>query len=203
MFCAAGLIFGIIEGVRSRFHVLPSQTRFGGTKGVGPLLMFLAPQLIFGGTVGVRSRFHVYRSRNRFRQYRGIRVQFSCFALPNSLFTIPRASGPFFIFCAFGLIFNSTVGVGSRFHVLYSQTRFRRYRGRRVPFECPSLSDSFWAVPRASGPVFLILRSRTRYHLYRAPCPVSMFCAPGLVFNDTKGVGSRFQVFSSMTHFGR
>jgi hypothetical protein len=43
-------------------------------------------------------------------------------------------------------------------------------------------SNSFLAVPRASGPVF-------------------KFCAPGLVFSGIEGVGSRFQVLCSWTHF--
>jgi hypothetical protein len=145
--------------------------------------MFCALGLIFGGTDG-GSHFHGLRSRTRFRRYRGHRVPFSCFALPDSYSTVPRASGPFFIFCAPGLIFGGTVGVGSRFHVLRSRTRFRRYRGRRVLLRCVVLSDSFLAVPSASGLVF-------------------MFSAPGLVFGYTEGVGSCFHVLRSRTRFRR
>jgi hypothetical protein len=86
--------------------------------------------------------------------------------------------------CAPGLNFDGTEGVGSRFHVLCSWTRFRRYRGRRVQFHCFALSESFWAVPRASS-------------------TVAMFCAPGLIFSGTKVTGSRFLVLRSWNHFGR
>jgi hypothetical protein len=183
----------------------------GGTGASRPIFLFCAPGLIFVGTEGVGSRFHVLCSRTRFRRYRGRRVPFSCFVLPNSFSAVPRASGPVFMFCdsglvfggtkragsrfhvlrartrfrqhrgsrvlfsffAPGLIFGSTEGAGSRFHVLRSRTHFRLNRGRRVPFSCFAPPDSFSAVPRASGPVFL-------------------FCAPGLIFVGTEGVGSRF-----------
>jgi hypothetical protein len=65
---------------------------------------------------------------------------------------------------------------------LRSRTRFRRYRGRRFPFSCVPLPDSFSAVPSASGPVL-------------------MSCAPRLIFDDIEGVGSRFHVLRSRTHF--
>jgi hypothetical protein len=147
-----------------------------------PFSCFALLGLVFGGTEGVGSRFHVLRARTRFWRYRGRRVPFSCFAPPYSfsavprasglVFTfcapvpfsaVPRASGLFFKFCAPELVFGGTEGVGSRFHVLRSRTRFRRCRVRRVPFSCFTRLDSFSAVPRASGLVF-------------------MFCAPGLVF---------------------
>jgi hypothetical protein len=83
-----------------------------------------------------------------------------------------------------GLFFGATKGARSHFHVLRCRTHFRRYRGRRVPFLCFALLDSFWAVSRASG-------------------PVSMFCAPILVLGGTEGVRSRFHVLLSRTHFGR
>jgi hypothetical protein len=146
--------------------------------------MFSAPGLVFGGTGGVGSHFHFLRARTHFRCYRGRRVQFSCFALPDSFSAVPRASGPDFMFYAPGLIFGGTEGVGSRFHVLRPQTRFRRYRGGRVPFSCFALPNSFSAVPSGSGPVF-------------------MFCAPGLVFGGTEGVGSRFHVLRARSHFRR
>jgi hypothetical protein len=149
MFCAPGLVFGGIEGVRFRFNVLFSRT-------------------LFRRYSGRRSRFHVLRSRNHFRRYRRhvvpfscfvlqnsfsavprascfalpdsfsavprATVQFSCFALLDSFSTVPRASGPFLMFCAHGLIFDGSEGVVSLFHVLCSRTRFRRYPGRQVPF---------------------------------------------------------------------
>jgi hypothetical protein len=91
---------------------------FGGTEGVGPMFMFCVPVLGFDGSEGGDSRFHVLRARNHFRRYRGRRLLFSCFALPNSVSTVPRASAPVFIFCALGHVFGGTEGVGSHFNVL-------------------------------------------------------------------------------------
>jgi hypothetical protein len=113
-------------------------------RSLGPVFMFCAPELVFSGTEGVRSFFHVLRSRTRFQWYRGRQVPFSCFALLDSFSTIPRASGPVFIFCTRGLIFDGTMGlvfmfcgprpifggtegVMSRFHMLHSSTHFQRY----------------------------------------------------------------------------
>jgi hypothetical protein len=137
---------------------------------------------------------------------------FLCFALPDSFSTVPRASGPILTFCAPGLIFGGTGCVGSRFHVLFSQTRFRRYRWRRVPFSCFSRPYSFSAVPRTSSPIFMCLHARTCFRQYRwlwvpFSCfalpysfstvsrpsgPIFMFCASVLVFGGTEGVRSRF-----------
>jgi hypothetical protein len=154
VFCAPGLIFGGTEGVRSRFHVMHSWTRFRRYRGCrvrfscfappdsfsavprasGPVFMFCAPGVIFGGTEGVRYRFHILRFKTHFQRYRGRRVLFSRFELPDSFSAVPRASGPVFMFCAPGLVFGRTEGVRSRFRVLRARTYFRRYRGRRVPF---------------------------------------------------------------------
>jgi hypothetical protein len=109
---------------------------------------------------------------------------FSCFALPDSFSPVTRASGPVFMFCTPELIFGDIDGVRSRFHVLRSRTRFRRYGGRRVSFSCVTIPDSFTAVPRASGYVF-------------------MFCAPELIFAGIDGVGCRFHVLRARTHFRR
>jgi hypothetical protein len=79
------------------------------------------------------------------------------------------------MFYALGLILGGIEGDGSR---------FRRYRGRRVPFSCFALLDSFSAVPRASSLIF-------------------MFCAPGHVFGGAEGVGFRFRVLLSRTRFLR
>jgi hypothetical protein len=92
------------------------------------------------------------------------------------------ASGPVLMFCALGIDCRGTEGVGFLFHVLRSRNRFRRYRGRRVSFSCFACSDSFLAVPRASGPIF-------------------MYCAPGLIFGGTEGVESRFHVLRYQNHF--
>jgi hypothetical protein len=78
-----------------------------------------------------------------------------CFVRPD-LFSAERmVSGPFCFFCMPGFIFGGTEDVESGFHVLCSQTRFRRYRGRQVPFYYFALPDSFSAVQRASGSVFM------------------------------------------------
>jgi hypothetical protein len=156
IFCAPELIFDGTEAVGS-------QTRFRRYRASNPDFMFRFPGLVFGGIGVLGSRFHVLRSINRSRRYRGSSVPFSCFALPDSLSVVTRASGPVFMICAPELIFDGTEGVVSRFHVLRARTHFRRYRGRRVPFSCFVVPDSFSAVPRASNLDF-------------------MFCAPVLVF---------------------
>jgi hypothetical protein len=104
------------------------------------------------------------------------------FCAPGLIFGVRRASGLVLIFCAAGLFFGGTEGVGARFYVLCSETRFRQYRGHRVPFSCFLQPDSFLTVPGASRPIF-------------------MFCSPRLIFYSTDGVGSRFNVFRSRTHF--
>jgi hypothetical protein len=186
----------------SCFHVLLARTRFRRYRGLRvPFSCFGVPRLVFGDTEVVVSLFHVLRAGTRFRRYRGSRAPFSCFARPNSFSAVPRESCPFFMFCAPelvfggprascpvymfcapGLVFGGTEGVSSRFHVLHNRTRFRRYRGRRVPFSCFAHPDSFSAVQRAS-------------------CPVFMFCAPGLVFGDIEAFVSRFHVLHARTRF--
>jgi hypothetical protein len=167
--------------------------------------MFCTPGHSFGCTEGVRSRFHVLRSRTHFRRNRRRRFQFSCFSPHDPFSAVPTASspvfmicapgpvfidtddvrsrfrryrwrrGPIFMFCPSGPVFDGIDGIGSSFHVLRSRTRFRRYRGCRVPFSCIALPDSYSAGPRASGPVY-------------------MFCAPDPVFDSIDGFGSRFHV---------
>jgi hypothetical protein len=137
--------------------------------------MFCAPGLVFSGIEGVGSRFLFLRCRTRFRPYHGCRVQFSCFALADSFLAVTRVSGPvfmffrsgtrfqryrgrqdpFFMFWARGRIFNSTEGAGSRFQVLRFQAHCRRYRGTRISFPCFAFPNTFLAVPRSSGPVFM------------------------------------------------
>jgi hypothetical protein len=119
---------------------------------------------------------------SRFQRYRGRRVPFSWFALPDSFLSVPCASGLVFIFWVPRLIFDGTKGVGYRFHVLHYRTRFRRYRGRPIPFLCFSLPNSFLAVPRASYPVFI-------------------FSAPGYVFNGTEDVRSLFHILRFRNRF--
>jgi hypothetical protein len=160
----------------------------------GPVFMFCVPALVFCGTEDVGSRFVVLRAHTHFLRYRGRRVPFSCFARldsfwaapsasfpvfiffarPDSFSVVPRASGLVNMFCAPGLVFGGTEGVGFCFYVLRTRTRFLWYRGRRVPFTSFASPHSFSAVPRAMGPVF-------------------MFCPPRLVFGCTEGVKSRFR----------
>jgi hypothetical protein len=203
MFCAPGLIFSGIEGVGSRFHVLCSQIHFrryrvcrvpfscfarpesfstvaralgvpfacfalpdsfsAVSSASASVFMFYEPRLIFGDTEAIRSHLHVFCSRTCFRRCRVRRV-------------------PFSYFVRLGLVFCGTEGVGSRFHVLRSRTHFRRYGGRRVPFSCFARADSFSAVPRASGPVFI-------------------FCAPELIFSGAECVGSYFSCFARPDSF--
>jgi hypothetical protein len=137
--------------------------------------MFGASGLIFGGTEADESHFHVLRFRTCFRRYRECQISFSCFALPESFSTVPKEPGPVFLFCDPGLVLGGTEGVGSRFHVLHSRTRFRRYRGRLILFSCFALPDSFSSVPSASALIF-------------------MFSASGLVFDGIEGGRSNFYV---------
>jgi hypothetical protein len=221
MFCASGLVFDGTEGVRSRFHVLRVRTRFrryrvgrvpfscsaipdsfsAVPRASGPIFLFYTPGLVFSDVECVGSLFHVLRSWIHFRRYRGRRVPISCFARPDSFSTISRASGPVFMFCAPRLVFDGTEGVGSRFHVLRLRTRFRRYRGRRVPFSCFARTDSFSAVPGRRVPFSSFALPYSFSAVSRAP--FFMFCAPGLIFGDTEVVGSRFHVLRSRTHFQR
>jgi hypothetical protein len=110
------------------------------------------------------------------------------FCTPGLVLGCTEGVGSRFHVCVPGLILDGTKGVRSRFHVLRSRTHFRRYRGRRVSFSYSTLPYFFWAVPRASGSVF-------------------MFCAPELAFDGTmggtEGVRSRYPVLRSQTHFRR
>jgi hypothetical protein len=165
--------------------------------------MFCEPRLIFGGTEGVGSRFHVLRSRTRFRRYRGRRVPFSCvgrldsfsaesrvsgpvymFCATDSFSAVPRVYGPVFVFCALELIFDGSDVDVSRFLVLRTRTHLRLFRGRRVSFSCFMLRESFSALPRASGPIF-------------------MFCTPRLIFSGTERVRSCLHVLRCRTRFRR
>jgi hypothetical protein len=166
-------------GVGSHFHVLCSRTRFrryrefrvpfscfalpdsfsAVPRASGLIFMFCAPGLIFGEIKGDRSCFGWYLGR---------RVPFSCFALPDSFSAVPRASAPVFLFCAPEHVFGGAEGVGSRFHVLRSRTRFLRFCGRRLLILCFELLESFPMIPRASRPVF-------------------MLCALGLIFGRIEG----------------
>jgi hypothetical protein len=185
MFCAPGVVFYGTEDVVSHFSCFACLNYFSAVpRASAPVFMFCAPGLGFGGIEGVGSRFHVLCARTRFLRYRGRRFPFSCFACPDTFSAIPRASGPVLKFFPPELIFDDTEDVGSHFQVLRAWTRFRRYRGRRVPFLSFARPDSFSAVSRVSGPVF-------------------MFCAPRLAFDGAEGVGSRSQVLRARTRFPR
>jgi hypothetical protein len=220
-FCSSRLIFGGTEGVRSHFHVLRFRVIFV-SRAPGPVFMFCAPRPVLAGTESVWSYFLILRSQTRFWRYRGCQVLFSCFPLPDPFWAVMRVSGPVFMFCALGLIFGGTLGVG--------------------PFSCFALPDSFWVVSRAPDLVFIfcthglilcgivgagssfhVLRSRTCFGRYRvcwvsfaclvlpysfsvvpwAPGPFFKFCAPRPVLGGTEGVRSRFYVLRSLTHFRR
>jgi hypothetical protein len=184
LFCAPGLVFDGTEGVGSRFHILRYLTHIWQFHRRQAMFSCFAPGLVFGGTEDFGSRFNPLRSRTNIRRYRGRRVPFSCFVLPDSFSAVPNASGPVFIFCPSVLFFSGIEGVRSQFHVLRARTCFWRYRGRRVPFSCFVLPNTFSAVPRTSGPVFIC-------------------CSPVLIFGGTEGVGSRFHVLRARTHFRR
>jgi hypothetical protein len=195
IFCAPRHVFDITEGVvgtedvGSRFHVLPSGTHFRWYRGRrGSSFHVLYSRTRFRRNRGRRSHFHVLRLRTRFQRYRGRRVLFSCFALPDSFSTVPWASSPIFMFYASKLVIGGTDGVRSRFHVLRPWTRFGRYRGLVFPFSCFTLSDSFGAVQRASGPIFMYCAPGLVLGVTEASSPVFMFCAPRLVLGGTEGV---------------
>jgi hypothetical protein len=137
--------------------------------------MFFAPGHVFDGIEGIGSHFHILRSRARFRRYGGRQVSISCFALPDTFLTVPRASGPAFMFCIPGLVFGITEGVSSRFHVLRSRIRFRRYGGCGVPFSCFKRLNSVFDGTEAVQSRFPILFSRTRFQRYRE-CQVPLLC---------------------------
>jgi hypothetical protein len=117
--------------------------------------MSYARGLVSYCTEGVGSHFHVLRSRTCFWRYGGRRLPFSCFAFPDLFSAIPRASGPVFLFCAPGLVFDGTEGVGSRVHVFsfpYSFSAVRRVTGL---FSCFAISGTFLAIRRTSGLDFI------------------------------------------------
>jgi hypothetical protein len=151
---------------------------------LSPVFIFCAPALFFCSSEGVLTRFHVFAHRTRFRRYRGRQILFSGFVLPDSCSAIPWASAPIFMFCAPGHVFCGAEGVGSSFHVLRSWTRFRRFRGRRVPFSSLALIGHDFDDTEGVGSSF-------------------MFCAPIHVFGGTDGVRSRFHFLRSWTRFRR
>jgi hypothetical protein len=155
MFSTPGHVFGDTEGVKSRFHIFRSR-------------------LYFRRYREREISFSYFALPDTFSEVQRSSGPFFMFCAPEFISAVPRALGHVLMFCAPGLIFGGTEGVGSlfhvlraglifsgtedvrsRFHVLRSRTCFQRYRGRRVPFSCFACSESFSAVPRASGPVFM------------------------------------------------
>jgi hypothetical protein len=253
MFYVPGLVFDGTESVGSRFHVLCVRSHLRRYRGrlisfsavpraSGPVFLFSAAGHVFNGTEGVGSRFQVLRARTHFRRYRERRVPFSCFLLPDLFSAVPRALGPvfmfsatelvfgdiegvgyLFMFCAPGLVFGGTQSEGSLFHVLRYRTLFRRYHGRQVSFSGFARPNSFLALRRASGPVFMFCAPGLIFHYTEgsrvpfscftlsdsflevptASHPVFMFSAPGHVFGGTEGFGSRFPVLGSRGRFRR
>jgi hypothetical protein len=204
MFCDPHLVFGVIGGHQIPFSCFARTDSFSAVPWAsGPVFIFCAPGLVFDGTVDIGSRFHVLRSRKHFRRCSGRRAPFSRFALPNSFSAVKRASGSVFMFCGPGHVFSVTEGVKSRFHVLRSLTPFRQYRGRRVPFSCFALPDSFSTVPRRQVPSSCFALPDSFEAVQRASGPVFMFCAPELIFRGTEGVEFIFHVLRSRTHFHR
>jgi hypothetical protein len=185
-------------------------------RALGPILMFYTPGVVFDGTKGVGSSFHILRSHNRFLRYRGVgtridvllsrtcfgwlrwrRDRFSCLALPDLFWAVPRASSPVFLFGAPGHVLSGTAGVRSNFDVLRCRTHFWHYRGRQVSFSCFAFPDSFWRYQGSWSP-FNVFSPSTHFWRYRGrpvpfSClslskpfsavprdsgPVLMFCAP-------------------------
>jgi hypothetical protein len=96
----------------------------------------------------------------------------SYFAVPDKFSAVQRASGTVFMFRAPRLILGVTESVGSRFHILRSQTHFRRYRERRVPFSCFVLPDLFSAI--LGTPILVFM--------FRATVPIL-----GVTYRDGNG----------------
>jgi hypothetical protein len=88
------------------------------------------------------------------------------------------------MFCPSGVIFGGTEGTGSYFYLCASGFIFGDTKGAESSFLFLLLLNSFSAVSRAPGPVF-------------------MFYIPKLIFGGTEGVGSNFYVLRFRTHVRR
>jgi hypothetical protein len=118
------------------------------------------------------------------------------------------------MFFAAGLISGGIEGAGASYIFLLYWTRFRRCGGRRVQFSYFVLSDSFFAVSRVRGPVFIFDGTEGPHILFSCFAisnhfwwyqgmsgPVLMFCGPRLILGSTEGVRSSFNGLRFMTHF--
>jgi hypothetical protein len=105
------------------------------------------------------------------------------------------------MFCASRLVFGDIEGVGSLFQVLRAQTHFRRYRVRRVNFYVLRAHTHFRQYQERQFPFSTFARPNSFLAVPRAPGLIFMFCAPGLVFGGTEGAGYRFHVLRAWTRF--
>jgi hypothetical protein len=112
-------------------------------------------------------------------------------------------SGIVFMFSAPEPISGKIEDAESNFLVSRSRTRFRRYRGRPVPFSCFALSNWFSAVRGRRVPFSCFALPNMFWVVPRVSGPVLMFFYPELVLGGTGGVRSRFHILRSRTHFGR
>jgi hypothetical protein len=169
----------------------------------GPVFMFCAPGVILGGTKGAKIVF--------------------MFCVHELVLGSTKGVGSRFYFFASGLGLGAIEHVESLFHILRSQIRSRQYRGRRGPFSCFALPDSFSTVPWAWGSHFHVLRSRTHFQRYRgrmillscfslsdtfsavlrASDHVFMFCAPESVRAEPRAPSLIFMFHAPRTRFGR
>jgi hypothetical protein len=169
---------------------------------LGHMFMFCVPKLIFGDTEGVISRFQVLLFRNRFR-YRGRRILFSCFALPDSVSAVPRAPTPVFKFFAPRLVFGGIDGVGPHFHVLRSHTRFSTVLRASGPFFMFSAPRLIIGGTKGFGYHFHVLRSRTHFRRDRERrVPFSCFVLLDSFSAIPRASGAVFK-FCARTHFRR
>jgi hypothetical protein len=221
MFSAPGHVFRGAEGVGSRFHVLRSRTHFRWYLGCRvPFSGFARGDSFSAEPRASAPVFIFFHSKTRFRRYGGCRVPFSSFTRPDSFSSVSRTSGHVFMFCAPVLIFGGTAGIESRFHILRARTHFRRYRGRRsrfhiirsrtcfrrcggrrVLYSCFALLDTFSAVLRASGPVFMFARQNSFSLEPRVSAPVFMFFRSRTHFRRYGGCRVPFSYFARPDSF--
>jgi hypothetical protein len=154
------------------------------------VFMFYALRPVLDGTEGTWSYFHMLCLQTHFRRYRGRRVPFSYFALLDPIWAVPRTSVPVFMFCASVLIFSGTDDAQSSFHVLPPGLIFGGTKDIGVSFLCFAIPDSFWAVPRASGSVFIFCAFGLIFDSTDGARFSFMFCASGLIFDGIEGAGS-------------
>jgi hypothetical protein len=126
LFCAPGLIFGGTESARSNFHVLHSRLIFVDNEGVRSHFFVSLPDS-FSVVAKVSSLVLMFCALGpAFRATVDVGTLFIFYAL-ESIFSDIEATESSLMFCTPRLIFGSTEGTGSNFHVLRSRTHFRRY----------------------------------------------------------------------------